>query len=132
MIDKPEKFWYRLNAWIKQEGINLHKFSKLAGINYSSLNNPHERNSIPGPEILVKIAEFTGLTMEYFLTGKEPWTGKILEPNTARLMEDVAEAPDETQARIKAIIEADRAMLEAKKKKGAEGAMLESRKVGNR
>lgn len=135
MIDKPENFWHRLMGWIEQEGINLHKFSKLAGINYMSLKAPYERIRIPGPEILLKIAEYTGLSMEYFLTGKDPWTGTKVKD--VALVKEVMQAPDETRRRIKAMLEADMKIVEEKKKEAAKGKKAdndtpdETRKVGN-
>ena len=66
--------------------------------------------------------------MEYLLTGKDPWTGAPAAD--IELIREVKDAPDETRRRIKALLEADRKMIEEKKQK-ADNLPDKERKTGN-
>lgn len=49
----------RRYSWVKRAGLNSGVYQTIWG-----------RNSIPGPETLIRIAEFTGCSLDWLLTGR--------------------------------------------------------------
>ena len=140
MIDIAN-FHKRLTELLVNEGMkdNLKEFCRRAGINYTTLHESIKKQTLPKADIVVRLAEYFGVTTDYLYTGKLPWEEKgvivsghkIRERDKEDAIKDIANADDETVKRVKAILDADRAMLEARKRKeGNNDPPDEIRKVG--
>lgn len=116
MADKSEKFWERVTDRITLEGISVLKLCEKLDINYQTFKTSQSRKQIPSAEIILKLADHFGMSMEYFLTGKDPWTRRPdADVRKVAMAAAILDADDETVTRVKALLEADRKMLEERK-----------------
>lgn len=68
MIDV--KFGERFTEKMENAGISYKKLTELAGISKNNIGN-YKNGQIPNANILYRISQILGTTMEYLLTGKE-------------------------------------------------------------
>lgn len=56
---------------IKEKGITKNKLLLDLGLNKTSFLNWEQRGNVPNGDVVLKIAEYLGVSTDYLLTGKE-------------------------------------------------------------
>lgn len=80
-----EKMMNRIDSIVEKMGITKKEFAVRCGTTYQSMVDWKIRGTIPSAKILYNIAQVSGVTMEFLLTGKEPLTDDIAILNASLL-----------------------------------------------
>jgi transcriptional regulator with XRE-family HTH domain len=122
MTDYNKDFGARLRELVKNEGVKQVELAIYLNVSPPAVTN-YLYGRVPDADILMQIAEYFGVTVDFLLTGESPWQDgvyvggrKVAETGSdLDLYRELGEADEATRARVKAILEADRKMLEEKK-----------------
>ena len=134
MADFNINFGKRLLQLIKNEGLTQTKFAEIMGLEIGTLNR-YVKGRVPESHILLKIADYFGVTIDFLITGRSPWElkkdiearysrgifieGHRVAENRVRheVIAEVAEADEEMLLKVKQIMDLVRGESKDKQKK---------------
>ena len=76
MTEINKEFGSRLKELIQNEGLKQKDFAEKLEIPVTTLNSYVTRGSVPPLDILGRIADYFGVTLDYLLRGRTPWDAK--------------------------------------------------------
>ena len=97
----PEiKFAEILKTLLKTRNIRLEQLAREVGTTKQSISYYTQGKAFPKPEILIKIAEFFGVSVDFLLTGTTPIkaASNLLKLSEKAIENIIALSPDEAQA----------------------------------
>ena len=89
MADTNKEFSKRLLRLIKENGLNQSNFSEKIGISSASATKYCKNGGVPEWNILLKIAKFFDVSIEWLLTGKDGEEAPKAKPEPIRKAEEI-------------------------------------------
>jgi len=81
-MDKEEtayRLWQRVDVRREVLGFTLDNLAKESGLQTQKIKDQRSRNILPKSETLYKLATALGCSMEYLISGNDPYVGEFME-----------------------------------------------------
>ena len=82
-------FWKNVESELDFQNISRKELAQKAGFAVSGISLGISNNSAPSADIAVRIAKVLGVSVEYLVTGKDPYQNKTMTPQLNHLLNDI-------------------------------------------